>query len=57
MSARNRKMDTQVKIGNLDTYSRKFPSPRIGVSNDFLTNIGNKRHLLDFDPLKCAKSL
>ena len=57
MSSRNRKMDTQVKIGNLDTYSRKFPSPRIGESNDFLTNIGNKWHLLDFDPLKCAKSL
>ena len=50
MSSRNRKMETKVKIGNLDTYSEKFPSPRIGESKDF-PMVGINRRSLVFDPL------
>ena len=55
MNSRNRKMETKVKIGNLDTYSKKFPSPRIGESTYFPTYVGINRRSLVFDPLKSAK--
>ena len=50
------KMDTRVKIGSLDTYSRKFPSPRIGEFHNLyeaydMPHMCNKLCSIDFDPL------